>query len=202
MSTDADLWRDKSFLGGFKGKESAQGSEKAWKDTADWLKEKPTDKSRAQTVFTCLQFYVTPWYVLTLDKTRDGKDVNKKGSVTEDIIARLPKHAGDFDQSTPLEKQNEKKREGDLARVNWSMVNRIGLMTLEMNGKSAISTKGWVINHGGTPTQIAEMDVSDLTARGYPEETTRILISQCEVFADEEEYWGDKDFANLVSMKY
>jgi hypothetical protein len=175
---------DGDFLKLFNGKEGIAGKQQGYDDAVDWLEEGHAKRK----IFTCIVFYEKPVEFLATGKTKSsGKGDGKK--VEDKLAEYLPMHEG------PLQKEvaeRDPKRYGVFTKVNFTMVRRVALLSLQKGWAEDDTRHQWEVAYGGRPTAI---NFDNAKWHSMQKETREIKQEGIKAFQDEREYWVDMELS-------
>jgi len=168
-----------AFLSLFKGKDEISGSGEGYRLALRWLASDPDSFTKKTT--TCLIFHEKPASFLITGTSKAGSGDGV--AVNPALIQYLPSH--DDDEDIP-----RNKRTGELwhafRRVNFSMVRRVALLSLENEWLPKKHYDQWVDRYGGKPTKL---DLEAPIFKAMAEETRRIRYQQLKQFRKDQHYW-------------
>jgi hypothetical protein len=188
-STADDI--DDNFLALYNGKDVIMGSIVAWEDTFKFLISQPKRKMHA-----CLMAFIQPKKFFWSGKTAKGTGDDR--GVDEKIVQFLPVLSGSATKGSA--------RGSDIGNtINYSMITRVAMMTLQLNGLFSKFTVGWCQKYGGIPTAVTEKSVAlglKVNNLNFSEEqdptiskikqTGYILWTNVSEFKSEQSYWADE----------
>jgi hypothetical protein len=172
---------ESEFLDLFHGKDQVSGHGEGYTLAYNWLKEQ---KNKRKTMFSCLIFYEKPIQFLAHGRTRNGKGDGE--AVDKSILKYLPQL--DASQIKDLEKEREHDKYGAFINVNFTMVRRIALMTVEMSWLVDPIVPQWTKGYGGIPTMYNLRAPKFIKMK--KRETLDIKVGHLEEFKAEKPTWS------------
>jgi hypothetical protein len=167
------------FVALFNGKESVAGRAQGYRDALAWLHEGNAQRK----MFSCLVFYEKPIELLAQGRTRGG--AGDGAAVQNGVLAYLPQHTAPFPADVAA---RAVARYGHFQHVNFSMVKRVALLSLQKRWAQHAIFNQWYVAYGGLP-----MNVNFQTSRWtqMAEETRNIKQQSIQAFVEDVEFWMD-----------
>jgi hypothetical protein len=177
---------DQTFINLFKGKDTISGRSAGYNAVKVWLEK----GNRQKKMFTCLVFYEKPIQFLATGQTAEKEGKTAKGDgekVASSLTEFLPLH----EESTlsDLEARTEAKY-GAFKRVNFSMVRRVALLSVQKAWLVNPLVDQWIQRYGGRPSVV---NYSNSVWKSMHEETHDIKKLGLDQFKEDQVYWQDVD---------
>lgn len=141
------LVEDEDFLSLFNGKFEVSGTGKGWEDALAWLGK---DGNTLRKAMSCIMLFVHPLRYVEAGMIKTATGEIKRADETfqgydKSLLSFLPK----LENLDSI--KNSERREAAFGKVNFSMVKRVALMTLEVLPNISVVHQ-WTKKHKGRPS--------------------------------------------------